>query len=152
MKKFRFDFSKTAIILIISALILTGAGIYFNLISVVEYTKISVFKALVYSITMLISLGLFALILSLALNGCYVIKNGYLYSCFGFIRTKVKLEDILSITYFKKSKKLVLFFASAEYSAVIISQKYYDDFVKTLKEANPRIIFDQSEEEKTKNR
>ena len=114
------------------------------MINIIEYIKISTIKTVTYLLTLIVSSALFILCISVIINGCYKIKNGYLYSCFGIIRTKTNLDNIISITHYKKTDKLVLFFKSAEFSVIIISPKDYEDFILSLKQANPRIIYEQN--------
>ena len=144
MKKFKFNYSPTLFILLFFAVLLTLAGIVFNVNNIIEYSKFSSIKTVIYSITLVVNLGLFVLIVSILFNGCYKIKNNVLYAYFGIIKTKMKIENIVSITLYKKTQKLVVFFNSAEYSVIIISPKLYDDFIYAIKEINPNVIFEQN--------
>ena len=144
MKKFKFNYSTPLFILLFFAVLLTLAGIVFNVNNIIEYRKFSLVKTIIYSITLAVNLGLFILIVSIVFNGCYKIKNNVLYACFGLIRTKMPIDSIISITLYKKTQKLVVFFSSAEFSVIIISPKFYDQFIATLKEINPTIIYEQN--------
>ena len=72
----------------------------------------------------------------------YVIKDGKLYTCFGFIRTKIEVEKITAVIHFKKSDKLVIYFNQNKYAVVVISPSEYDNFISALREVNPKIAFD----------
>lgn len=144
MKKFRFTYSIPVIILLVLSALLTALGIVFNVINVISYYNLSTIKTVIYVLTLLVNIGLFILVISLGVNGCYVIKNQKLYSCFGLIKTKTDIFDVVSITYYKKTNKLVLFFKTAEYSSLLIAEKDYFSFVDQLKSINPSIIYDEN--------
>ena len=52
------------------------------------------------------------------------------------------INDVVQITHFKKSDKLVLYFKDAKYTVVIISPEKYEDFIFALREENRQIIYD----------
>ena len=136
MKKFRFAFSPLIMILLFASILLTLLGIVFNVKNVIEYYALSTHKTIVYAITLIINVGLFVIIVSLSVNGCYLIKGNTLYSCFGIIKTKTDIFSVVSITHYKKTKKLVLFFNTAEYSSIIIAEKDFSNFVEELRKIN----------------
>lgn len=150
MDKFKFAYGNSVRILLALAIPLSAAGLVWNIYNLVALASEGIFKILAYSISIIVCGGLFAFCISLALYGKYVFKDGYLYLYFGFIRTKTKAEDILQVTHFLKSDKLVIYFKDAKYSVVVISPELYGEFVSALKRANPSIIYDASEEREEK--
>ena len=52
------------------------------------------------------------------------------------------MKDVTEITHFKKSDKLVLYYKPDKYVVIVIDPLCYDDFVKTVRQINPMIIFD----------
>ena len=74
--------------------------------------------------------------------GKYVVDGGYLYSYFGFIKSKIDISEIIEITHFKKSNKLVVYFKDGKYTVIVIASELYDNFVIAVRESNKSIIFD----------
>jgi hypothetical protein len=79
---------------------------------------------------------------SIAVHGAYVIKNDTLYAYFGIIPSKYEIKDIVEITHFKKTDKLVAYFKDGKYTVIVIDKNDYDDFVICIREVNRQIIFD----------
>ena len=146
MKTFKVNLSGTVKILIGVAFILSLFGIAFNVYSIISYSKISALKTATYCITLTVSLFIAVFILSLIFNCKYVIKNKKLQLCFGFINTKVGIDDIVSVSHFKNTDKLVVYFKTAEYSVIMILPNFYDEFIHAIKEINPMIIYEDAEE------
>ena len=71
----------------------------------------------------------------------YSLKKGNLYVRFGFFVSKTKVSDVIGITHFKKSDKLVIYFKDQTFSVVVIAKEKYDDFVLILRELNKSIFF-----------
>ncbi len=142
MKRFRFDYPFIVWLLLGVVLVLSGAGLGLNIFNLVEYSKLGVFKIILYSIVVMLNLLLVVLDVSVMVYGCYVIKDGFIYSYFGLIRTKTALSEISQFSLFKKSNKLVMYFNDAKYTVIIISPEKYDDFILCAREQNPKILYD----------
>ena len=142
MKKFRFNYSVAVWILLSLVLVLTCAGLGLNLFNLIEYSKLGAVKIALYSVIVLLNLALVVMDVSVMVYGCYVIKDGALYSNFGLIRTKSDVKDIVQISHFKKSDKLVVYFKDAKYTVIIICPEKYDDFIFSIREINPAILYE----------
>ena len=70
------------------------------------------------------------------------IKDGCVYIRFGFIRSKIKIDNVVQFSHFKKSNKLVMYFKNAEYTVIIISPEEYESFILAVRDINQRIIYD----------
>jgi DNA mismatch repair ATPase MutS len=71
-----------------------------------------------------------------------VIKDGYLYTYFGFVKNKTPVSEIVEVTKFKKSNKLVVYFSTEEYTVIVIAPEFYDEFVMAIRNANKSIVYD----------
>ncbi len=141
MKKFNFKYSTTVWVLLVLILLLCGAGLLWNVFNLTQYV-FYVSKIILYSILILINLFLVVLVISVMLYGKYVIEEKYLYAYFGFIRSKIEISNIVEITHFKKSDKLVIYFKDAKYTVIVISPEYYDDFILAIRNINKSIFYD----------
>ena len=142
MKKFRFQYSPIVWILISLILVMCVLGFSWNIYNLTVYNWSNTFKVVSYSMLALITFGLIVFSLSLLVYGRYVIKNGQLYTYFGFLRSKINIADIVCITHFKKSNKLVIYLKEQAYSVIVISPDKYNDFVLFLREQNKEILYD----------
>ena len=122
-------------------LLLSVTGTLWNIFNIIEYSFAGVFKITVYVLIVILTAFLSVFDISIMLYGRYVIKNGCLYSYFGLIFSKIKIEEISSVIHFKKSDKLVAYFTDDKYAVIVISPTEYDDFVKEIRTVNPKILF-----------
>jgi hypothetical protein len=141
MKQFRFKYSPLVLVLIGLVLVISLLGLGFNIFNIIV-TKEQGFKLISYYIIVVLTAFILILAISIAIYGKYKIKNGYLYSYFGFILSKIKVEDIAEIVHFKDSDKLVLYTKDNAYTIIVIDPKYYNDFVLSIREENSKIKFD----------
>ena len=142
MKKFRFQYSPLVWILISIVLITCALGFVWNVFNLTKGNLSNTFNVVSYSVLVFITLGLTIFAISLLVYGRYVIKNKSLYTYFGFIRSKINISDIVCITLFKKSNKLVIYLKDQCYSVIVISHDKYDLFVLALREQNKEIYYD----------
>jgi len=142
MKSFRFKYTVLIWVLLTAILCLSLAGVGWNIFNVIEFSRLNAVKTTTYSIILVFSALLCIVVISVMVYGKYVIKDGKLYTCFGFIRTKIEVEKITAVIHFKKSDKLVIYFNQNKYAVVVISPSEYDNFISALREVNPKIAFD----------
>ena len=142
MKRFKFRYSAVVLILLLLVIVLMGVGLYFNIYNAVISIKESTTKFISHLLISLLSLLLIAFSISVLISSKYLIKNGNLFVYFGFIKNKVDVNEIVEITHFKKSNKLVIYFSDQTYTVIVISPEDYDDFVLAVREENKKIYFD----------
>ena len=147
MKKFKFDYSTPVWVLLFIVIGLSIAGAVWNIYNVISFSKVETFKAVLYSLSVVLVLFLLVLAVSVCLYGCYTFNEKHLISHFGIISTKIELTNIVAITHFKKSNKLVIYLKDNKYSVIIISPSDYDDFIGTLLKLNVQIAYSSQENE-----
>lgn len=81
-------------------------------------------------------------VLSVMVYGRYVLTDKYFVQYFGFIKIKTPIKNLVQITHFRKSDKLVLYFDDQKYTVIVIDKNYYDQFVMCVREVNSSVIFD----------
>lgn len=141
MKKFTFKYSIAVWVLLALVLALSIVGIVWNVFNVIEYAWAGALKITVYALIVAITTFLAVFVVSIMVYGRYEIKNGALYTCFGFVKSKELIDDIVQITHFKKSDKLVVYFSDDKYTVIVISPREYERFVLALRECNQKIIY-----------
>ncbi len=141
MKKFKFRYSSLIWILLTLVLVFCIIGLAWNIFNLTQYVWAGTVKILSYSLIIAMTAFLIIFVLSIMFYGNYVIKKGYLFTYFGLIYSKTKISEIVQITHFKKSDKLVAYFADQKYSVIVISPSAYDEFVLELRKENPAIYY-----------
>ena len=141
MKKYRFRYGKIVYLLLALVVAAAFAGGIWNVYNFVVYLS-DVFKAVTYMVIALLTLFLAILGLSIMVYGRYVISGEYLYTCFGFIKTKTKISEVTEIVHFKKSDKLVAYNKKGEYLVIVISPAEYEDFILNMREINREIVYE----------
>ena len=142
MNKFKFKYSALVYILLILSLALCVAGLVWNVFNAINFAGNNTFKLISSCVIVALSGALFVLILGVIFYSRYIIKDGYLYTCFGFVKSKTPLTEVIEVTKFKKSNKLVVYFSTEEYTVIVISPEFYDDFVVALRNGNKSIVYD----------
>ena len=144
MTDFKLEYKSIVKTFLVLAFFICTAGIIFNLISVIEYSKMSILKTVTYSILLACTIFICVIIVSLLFFSKYTIKNNFVVLWLGFIRFKSPIENIVSITHFKKTNSLVVYFNNAEYSVIMIKREFFESFIDSLTKQNPKIIIDVS--------
>lgn len=142
MKKFRFKYSPIAWILLFAVLIISLGGLIWNVFSLIEYLWAGAIKIIGNAFIILFNLALVVLDVGVIAFGFYVVKDKKLICYFGLIKTEYDLEDVVAVTHFKKSDKLVVYFNDKKYTVIVISPDSYDDFIGAIRTENPQIIYD----------
>ncbi len=142
MKSFKFRYSIAVWVLLGLLIALATAGLIWNIYNIIafwgnDWLKVATFTAICALALVLIVFGV-----SVAVYGRYVVKGGTLISYFGLLKTKYDIEDIVEITHFKKSNKLVTYFTDQTFTVIVIDQSEYTDFVMAIREVNPKITYD----------
>jgi hypothetical protein len=137
MKTFKIEYKLYVKIFLSIALIISIAGLVFNIISIVEYFNLSTRKLLSHSILTVVTAFLCVIISSLLFFGRYKIKDGKLVTQFGVLRFKTDVFELLNATHFKKTNILVIYYKNAEYSVIMISPEFYKDFIESIRSENP---------------
>ncbi len=127
------------------ALALGAAGFTVNLVyCILEGTANAadpVYPILQYSLMFFVTVALVVIILSVLINSAYVIDGKKFKTCFGFIVSKYDIDEIVSVTLDRKTDKLAVTFANDSFIVIVVRQDWYDDFIKALLEANPKIEY-----------
>ncbi len=142
MKSFKFKYSTAVWVLLAIVLILSAVGIVWNVFNFITFLSESIFKSVSYALIILLTAFLLVFVLSVIFYGRYVIKDGYLIQYFGFLKTKTSLKEIVEITHFKKSDKLVVYFADRKYTVIVIAKECYDPFILAVRTVNPAVVYD----------
>ncbi|MBO4594267.1 MAG: hypothetical protein J5697_01025 [Clostridia bacterium] len=149
MKSFRFKFHPSVWFLLAVALVLSGAGVGFNIYNFIEYLPYGAGKTVPYIVIAAISALVFILSLSMLVRSKYIVKDGYIISCFGFLRSKIKISELSGFSHFKKTDKLVAYFKNGKYAVIVVSPAAFDDFVAAVREYDKTIICTRGDDEST---
>lgn len=144
MKKFNYKFTKLLFILLILGLLIAVLCLGLNIKRIIEIVKAN--DLVIQNIA---SAGLAALvgligiivIVPVFFSSRYEITNTDLITRRGIIVTKIKLNTITRITFFRVTKKLVLYYNQADYVVIVIDEKDYNDFVDAIKEHNKKVFY-----------
>ncbi len=80
--------------------------------------------------------------LSILIRSEYLLTAQKLRIRFGVIVSSYDLKSIRSVKHLRGSDKLAVYFERDKYMMIVVNPSWYDDFVKSLLERNPKIGFD----------
>ena len=116
--------------------------IVWNIFNAIQFANVNTIKLISSLVIVVLTVVLLVFVLSVLFYSRYVIKDGYLYTYFGFVKNKTPVSEIVEITKFKKSNKLVVYFSTEEYTVIVIAPEFYDEFVMAIRNANKSIVYD----------
>ena len=138
---FKFHYSALLWVMLTAVIALALTGLVWNTYNLIYFINAGIDKIISYSLIVLATGALGVIAFSVAFFGRYVIKNDVLVTCFGVFSSKTQLTEITEVVHFKKSNKLVVYFADQKFSVVLIAPEKYDHFVIALRDKNPKIRF-----------
>ena len=141
MSKFKYKKSIliTVVISLLSACAL--AGIITNIINIVQDAN-NWLKVLSYSIILAISVFMLIASLLMLLTAHYKITDTHLVVSYGVITERITIQSINSISIFKSSDNLVVYYNENKYQVILISPDVFDDFIVALRNVNETISLD----------
>ena len=158
IKRYPFQFSTLMSLLIALGFALCAAGLgltTWRSINFLSGDLSSVYEWLQYILLYFVCILLSVLLTAMLIRSQYVITEKELIVQFGIIRQKFSLATVYSVHLFRGSNKLAVYFDDfkTKYVVIVVKEKWYDDFIKTLTARNERIAFSFStaeEEEEVK--
>ncbi len=82
------------------------------------------------------------LFLAMLIRSEYVLTAEKLRIRFGLIVSSYSLKSIRTVKHLRGSDKLAVYFERDKYMVIVVKPAWYEDFVKSLLERNPKIAFD----------
>ena len=143
MKKYKFKFSPVLITLVSLLIVISVLGTGINLYRFFN-PLLKSFRTVRPIIFFALSVVLFVLAVLTILRSRYEFKGGELYFIVGVIKFKLGLNQVVLVKEYQ-NKNLVLCFSDAKFTVVFIQVSEFDSFIKTLRELNPKVLFESSE-------
>ena len=97
MKRFKFRYSVAVWVLLALVLLLSIISFCWNVYNVIHFKGDQTFKLISYYVIALITIFLSIFVVSIMAYGKYVVKKGFLYTYFGFIKSKTDINDISTV-------------------------------------------------------
>lgn len=142
---FKMNFPPFVVFLLILCTLISMGGVFFNIYEIVNYSALNDYKLISYIVLTVLSVALFVLCFSLLFFAKYKVKDEKLKIYFGIIVFSVKLKDVVSVTFFKKTQQTALILSNSTYSFIMIKKEFLDDFVKSIRFANNTIFYQEEE-------
>ena len=146
MKTFRYKCRGLTFWLIIAGMVLCAAGFALNLYQCIRYGIASaadpVYPIIQYTTMFIVTVALFAILLSVLIFSAYIVDDKYFRTRFGFIVSKYDVKKIECITLDRKTNKLAVTFDDDNYIVVVVKEEWYEDFVQALLKVNPAIEYE----------
>lgn len=142
MKKFRFKYSPLVWVLLAVVLALAVAGLVWNVLNLISCLPLGATKLTINVLLVVINALFLAFVVSVMVYGKYVVKEDKIVCYLGIVRSTYKIKDVVEITHFKKSDKLVVYFDNSNYTVIVIKPTLYDKFILAVRDKNKRIVYD----------
>lgn len=147
IKRYRFRFSPLILSVLILGVVLCLAGIGLTTWQLIDFLKedhSSVYGWMTYFLMYFASVSLAVLLTAILIRSQYVVTKTHVILQFGLVKTKYEIKKIFSLKLFRGSNRLTVYFDDfkTNFAVIVVKDTWYDDFIKTLTERNPRIEFD----------
>ena len=142
MKKYKYLYSTLTKILLILVMAFSLAGAGWSVFNLIQFAYLGAIKIVGYILITLLSLLVCTFAFSVLVSGYYTVTDTNLVCKIGFIKSKLPLAEITQAVYYRTENKLVIYFKKDKFAVIVISPDDYEDFVVTLRENNPKIIYD----------
>ncbi len=139
-KYFKYQFTKTMIVLAIAVLLLSLAGIGVSVYRIVAFGINDFSDALQSPFLIAICLLCIVIMISILVKSQYIIDDSYYIVQFGIIKSKFAIKDITSIVLNADTRKLTIYIGE-EFSVLSLAISNHDEFIAALREANPNVDF-----------
>ena len=141
---FKYKFTKVFYALFIAGILLATVCIGENVrrfILLLSTSDASATNYVASALSVIIGILGFIFIIPAMISSKYEIKKQELITKWGLITNKTNAKNITQITFFRITEKLVIYYDDDTYSNVCIDKNEFDDFVKALRDINPKIFY-----------
>lgn len=141
MKKFRYNFPKLTLILIIAGLAACIAGFTVNLyVCITQGVTWAVnpyIPLATYILMYLVIIAAGVLLAGMLVFSYYRVDKNSVTTCFGLIRSSYDVSKIDTIVLDRETDKLLVYMEDESYIIIAIKSSQYQDFVQAVIDANP---------------
>lgn len=104
-------------------------------------TTNAIFTIIRYTIMFIVTVAMFAILLSLLISSYYAVDKEHIKTRFGFITSKYSIKDIDVITLERNTNRLTVTFKNDSFLVIVVKEQCYDDFVQAILDAKPAIEY-----------
>lgn len=147
MKTFKYKFTKLIYALIGLGMAASVVVFAITLWQVIEFglesSAVPTFTIIRYALMFIVSVALFAILLSLLISSYYEVdkKNKVIKTSFGFIKSRYEIDKIDVITLDRTTNKLTVVFEDENFVVIVVKDAWYEDFVQAILDVNPKIEY-----------
>ncbi len=147
MKTFKYKFTKLIYALIGVGMAASIVVFAITLWQVIEFglesSAVPTFTIIRYALMFIVSVALFAILLSLLISSYYEVdkKNKVIKTSFGFIKSRYEIDKIDVITLDRTTNKLTVVFEDENFVVIVVKDAWYEDFVQAILDVNPKIEY-----------
>lgn len=142
--KFKFQYTRTVKTLIFLVVILSVLGLVWNIYNFITTpsNSLELVNVIFRYVILAVNLLLLCFMLSIIFFSYYEVNDKGVIVKFGLFTTKYAKDEIVSITLFTKTNKLVTYFSTNEYTVIVIKEEEYGRFCALVKGVNPNVFVD----------
>ena len=145
MKIFKYKFTRLIYALIAIGMVACAAGFGVNLWLCVSNgipdTNNATFTILRYAIMFIVTVVLFAILLSLLISSYYAVDNEHIKTKFGFLASKYEIKEVDSVILDRNTNKLTVTFKNDSFIVIVVKEQWYDEFVQAILDVKPVIEY-----------
>ncbi len=143
-KTFKYKLTPILWTLFIAGLILAAGCVYLNVVRFINLkgeNDSGIYNYIGSILSAVVGILAFVFIPPAMFSSKYVVTDDRLFSYWGLVKNTFEIKEITTVTHFRKSDKMAIYFSDQSYIAINIDPKEFDDFANALKSVNKNVFY-----------
>ena len=143
MKKYKYNYSKLVLAIIIAGIPLAVACIALNILRLTKnYQSFTTYNYLALGIILLISVAYIVIAISLLIDSSYYVTDKHFVLKWGLLKNEIELKSITKIVLNTSTDKLAIYYNDEDFFNINSKNVDYGELVSAVKEKNKKIVFE----------
>lgn len=153
MKKFKYNYKKSALALLIAGVPIGVACIIVNVIRLVKnYADYSPYQYVSFGVVILLSIAYLVLATAIFIDSSYFVTDKNFVLKWGLLKNEIPLESITRISYCVTTDKLAVYYGNEEYLCFNAKSVKFDELADEIRAKNKKVIFEMVSDENDEGR
>lgn len=139
-KYFKITFTTPIYVLIAGILLLCLASIGVSVWQVIRFGLVGFADYLKYPLLIVISIFCIVVVISMLAKSQYVVNKQYIYSYYGFIKSKFPTQSVTAMVLDTDTKKLTVRF-NEQFIVLNMNFEWREEFIRAILEFNPNVDY-----------
>ena len=152
MNKYKYNYSKPVLAIIILGIPLALACIVMNVIRFIKsYADFNAYNYASTFVVIAVSIAYLVVAIALLIDSSYYVTDKHFVLKWGILKNEIELKSITRIVYNTATNKLAIYYNDDNFFMLNAQNVNYGELADMIKEKNHRVVFEMISEEIHKN-